>query len=280
MLKSGSAIECPGPIGVFDSGFGGLSILERIRTALPQYDYIYLGDNARTPYGSRSFQVVYDYTCQCVDKLFQMGCNLVILACNTASAKALRTIQQVDLGENPQRRVLGIIRPTAECVGGLTETGHIGILATPGTVRSKSYIMEIGKLFPHITVCQQECPLLVPLVETGEFVRPGTDCFVKTYVDALLAQDSLIDAIILGCTHYPLLYDRIRRFVPDNIKIVTQGDYVTASLKDYLQRHVVLEAAITKNGTCRFFTTESEETFLNTAKIFLNEEINVKTIVL
>lgn len=280
MLKSGSSVESAGPIGVFDSGFGGLSILEHMRAALPQYDYIYLGDNARTPYGSRSFKVVYEYTCQCVDKLFQMGCNLVILACNTASAKALRTIQQKDLGDNPQRRVLGIIRPTAECVGNLTSTGHVGILATPGTVKSDSYVMEIGKLFPNITVCQQACPLLVPLVESGEFVSPGADYFVKKYVDALLAQDHLIDAIILGCTHYPLLYDRIRRFVPNNISIVTQGDYVTDSLKDYLQRHALLEAAITKNGTCRYFTTESEETFLNTAKIFLKDEINVSTVVL
>lgn len=280
MLKGGVEIESAGPIGVFDSGFGGLSILERIRSVLPQYDYIYLGDNARTPYGSRSFKVVYDYTCQCVDKLFQMGCNLVILACNTASAKALRTIQQKDLGANPQKRVLGIIRPTAECAGSLTKTGHIGILATPGTVKSESYLIEIAKLYPDIVVCQQECPLLVPLVETGEFMSEGAGFFVRKYVDALLAKDNQIDAVILGCTHYPILFDTIRRFVPENINVVTQGDYVADSLQKYLQRHAELESAVTKHGTCRYYTTESEETFLQTAKIFLKENIEVSTVVL
>lgn len=268
----------PGPIGIFDSGFGGLSILKQIRLLMPEYDYLYLGDNARTPYGSRSFQVVYEYTLQCVQKLFQMGSNLVIIACNTASAKALRTIQQKNLDVSSDRRVLGIIRPTAECVGTLTKNKHIGILATPGTVISDSYTIEIGKLFPDVVVSQQECPMLVPLVESGEISSSGTDFFVRKYVQSLLEKDNLIDTIILGCTHYPILYDTIRRYVPQNIRIVTQGEYVAQSLNNYLLRHSALEKCITRGGSCSYYTTESVENFLRVARIFMEQDVKAQTI--
>lgn len=271
----------PGPIGVFDSGYGGLTILSKIREALPQYDYIYLGDNARTPYGSRSYEVVYEFTRQAVVKLFEMGCHLVILACNTASAKALRSIQMNDLpGLDPARRVLGIIRPTVECIGQITRNGHVGLLATPGTVRSESYPMEVHKLFPDVRVSGEACPLWVPLVENNEAEGDGTDYFVRKYIDALLEKDKDIDTVILGCTHYPLLLPKIRRYMPAGITIVAQGELVADSLKDYLHRHPEMDARCTKQGTCRYYTTEAEEKFRESASTFLNEEIRAERITL
>ena len=268
--------QLPGPVGVFDSGYGGLTILEQIRRVLPEYDYLYLGDNARTPYGSRSFEVVYDFTLQAVRKLFGMGCHLVILACNTASAKALRSIQMNDLPSwDAGRRVLGVIRPTVECIGSMTQSRHVGVLATTGTVLSDSYPLEIHKLFPDIVVTEQACPMWVPLVENGEAKSSGTDYFVEKYVSALLAKDATIDTIILGCTHYPLLLPKIRQYVPENIRIVAQGEYVAHSLEDYLHRHPEMDARCTKGATCRFFTTESEEKFMDSAAIFLNEKVCV-----
>ena len=270
-----------GPIGVFDSGYGGLTILNDIRKQLPNYDFYYLGDNARTPYGSRSFEVVYEFTLQAVRKLFELGCPLIILGCNTASAKALRTIQQKDLPYlDPSRRVLGVIRPTAECIGELTHTRHIGVLATAGTIKSESYPLEIKKLFPDIKVTGVPCPMWVPLVENNEFASEGADFFVKKYIQTLLDKDPLIDTIILGCTHYPLLYNKIRQFTPSHIRLVAQGEYVATSLTDYLKRHPEIDSRCSKHGSCEFFTTESTEKFRESASIFLQDEINVKNIVL
>ena len=269
----------PGAIGVFDSGYGGLTILSRIREHLPAYDYVYLGDNARTPYGTRSFEIVYEFTLQAVNRLFEMGCHLVILACNTASAKALRSIQQNDLPHiDPSRRVLGVIRPTAERIGALTRTRHVGVLATAGTIKSESYVLEIRKLHPDITVTGEACPLWVPLVENNEFDKPGADYFVRQHIDRLLAKDPDIDAIILGCTHYPLLYRKIRAFTPSHIAVIPQGDYVAESLRDYLHRHPEMDARCTRRGTCRFFTTESVEKFRESASIFLDCPIDVASI--
>lgn len=269
----------PGAIGVFDSGYGGLTILSRIRAHLPAYDYVYLGDNARTPYGTRSFEIVYEFTLQAVNRLFEMGCHLVILACNTASAKALRSIQQNDLPHiDPSRRVLGVIRPTAERIGALTRTRHVGVLATAGTIKSESYVLEIRKLHPDITVTGEACPLWVPLVENNEFDKPGADYFVRQHIDRLLAKDPDIDAIILGCTHYPLLYRKIRAFTPSHIAVIPQGDYVAESLRDYLHRHPEMDARCTRRGTCRFFTTESVEKFRESASIFLDCPIDVASI--
>lgn len=269
----------PGAIGVFDSGYGGLTILSRIREHLPAYDYVYLGDNARTPYGTRSFEIVYEFTLQAVNRLFEMGCHLVILACNTASAKALRSIQQNDLPHiDPSRRVLGVIRPTAERIGSLTRTRHVGVLATAGTIKSESYVLEIRKLHPDITVTGEACPLWVPLVENNEFDKPGADYFVRQHIDRLLAKDPDIDAIILGCTHYPLLYRKIRAFTPPHIAVIPQGDYVAESLRDYLHRHPEMDARCTRRGTCRFFTTESVEKFRESASIFLDCPIDVASI--
>lgn len=266
--------QIPGPVGVFDSGYGGLTILGEIRQALPQYDYIYLGDNARAPYGTRSFEIVYEFTLQAVNRLFEMGCHLVILACNTASAKALRSIQINDLpGIDPERRVLGVIRPTVECIGPITRSRHVGVLATSGTIHSESYPMEIHKLFPDIEVYGQACPMWVPLVENNEAHAPGADFFVRKDLDALLNQSRKIDTIILGCTHYPLLLNKIGRFVPDGITLVSQGEYVARSLKDYLFRHPETDEKCTKNGTCLYYTTESEDKFRESASIFLNERI-------
>lgn len=268
--------SAPGPIGVFDSGYGGLTVLHGIRQLLPAYDYIYLGDNARAPYGSRSFEVVYQFTRQAVIKLFSMGCHLVILGCNTASAKALRTIQQRDLPElDPKRRVLGIIRPTAENIGSLTRSRHVGILATEGTVRSRSYSLEIGKLFPDITVSGVACPLWAAIVEANEADSPGADYFVKKRIDQLMRTDPLIDTIVLGCTHYPLLMNSIVKNVPDGVRIVPQGHYVAESLSNYLERHRDIAANITQGGTCRYFTTESEDKFRESAQIFLHEKVSV-----
>ncbi len=267
----------PGPIGVFDSGYGGLTILEQIRNFLPEYDYLYLGDNARTPYGSRSFEVVYEFTLQAVRKLFGMGCHLVILACNTASAKALRSIQMRNLPElDASRRVLGVIRPTVECIGDITNTRHVGVLATAGTIKSESYPMEIHKLFPDIEVTGEACPMWVPLVENNESEAPGADYFVEKHISRLLEKDEEIDTVILGCTHYPLLLPKIRRYTPGDVRVVSQGEYVAKSLKDYLARHPEMDLKCTKNATCRFLTTEAESKFSESAAVFLNQAVKVQ----
>ena len=264
----------PGPIGVFDSGYGGLTILSKIREALPEYDYIYLGDNARTPYGTRSFEIVYEFTLQAVNKLFEMGCHLVILACNTASAKALRTIQMNDLPNiDPDRRVLGVIRPTAECIGSMTQTRHVGILATAGTIKSESYPLEVHKLFEDIKVSGEACPMWVPLVENNEASGEGADFFIRKYIDNLLAKDRQIDTLVLGCTHYPILLPKIQKFIPQGVKVVAQGEYVATSLKDYLHRHPEMDMKCTREGKCRFYTTEAEDKFIESASMFLNENI-------
>lgn len=269
--------DSPGPIGIFDSGYGGLTILHAIRSMLPQYDYLYLGDNARAPYGSRSYDVVYEFTRQAVSKLFDMGCHLVILACNTASAKALRTIQQNDLPNwDKQRRVLGIIRPTTEVIGSLTNSRHIGVLATEGTIRSESYTLEVRKLFPDIHVTGVACPFWVPLVEYNEFESPGADYFVEKRIRQLLQKDPQIDTIILGCTHYPLLMNKIRQFTPKGIQIVPQGEYVARSLKDYLQRHEDIQRKCTEGRRIHYLTTEHPQKFKENAQIFLNEDILVE----
>ncbi len=271
--------QTPGPIGVFDSGYGGLTILKAIRELLPQYDYAYLGDNARAPYGTRSFDIVYQFTRQAVLKLFEMGCQLVILGCNTASAKALRSIQQNDLPKiDPQRRVLGVIRPTAEIVGKLTQTKHIGILATPGTTKSNSYNIEINKLWPELDVTGVACPLWVPIVENNEATGAGADYFVKKRIDHILWLDPDIDTLILGCTHYPILMPKIKQYVPDGIKIVSQGEYVAESLKDYLTRHTEIDTRCTKNGTAHYYTTENAEKFKEVARIFVTDDIEVEHI--
>ena len=271
----------PGPIGVFDSGYGGLTILHGIRQLLPQYDYLYLGDNARAPYGTRSFDVVYEFTRQAVERLFEMGCQLVVLGCNTASAKALRTIQQNDLPQwDPQRRVLGIIRPTAEIIGTLTRTRHVGIFATEGTIKSESYNLEIAKLWPDIKVCAVACPFWVPLVEYNEADSPGADYFVKKRIDQLLRLDPDIDTVILGCTHYPLLLPKIHKYIPRGIRIISQGEYVAESLQHYFEQHSDLEERCTKGGTVHYLTTENPEKFKESAQIFLHEPVEVENITL
>lgn len=271
----------PAPIGVFDSGFGGLSILREIRKVLPQYDYIFLGDNARAPYGNRSYQLVYEFTLQAVKYLFSQGCHLVILACNTASAKALRSIQQRDLnGLDPNRRVLGVIRPTVEEIGNVTKNRKVGIFGTPGTVQSLSYDIEIAKMHPDIKVYSHACPMWVPLVENRESDGPGADYFVEKDVKALMSQCADIDAIILGCTHYPLLYDKIRKYTPESVKIIEQGPIVAASLKDYLSRHPEMEQRCTKNGTCQYSTTEDASRFSPLASIFVNHTVEAKHVIL
>lgn len=276
-----STVPVQGPIGVFDSGYGGLTILSKFRELLPHYDYLYLGDNARTPYGTRSFEVVYEFTLQAVRRLFELGCPLVILACNTASAKALRSIQQNDLPYlDATRRVLGVIRPTAECIGSITETRHVGLLATAGTVKSGSYPLEIHKLFPDIQVTGMACPLWVPLVENNEADSEGADYFVNKYISRLLERDPVIDTLILGCTHYPLLINKIRRFTPARIRLVSQGEYVSRSLKDYLLRHPEMDSRCSKNGRCEFLTTESVEKFRECASVFLQQDVDVRSITL
>lgn len=271
----------PGPIGVFDSGYGGLTILDKIREVLPEYDYIYLGDNARAPYGTRSFEVVYEFTRQAVNKLFDMGCHLVILACNTASAKALRSIQMNDLPQiDPARRVLGVIRPTVECVGEISKNQHIGVLATAGTIKSESYPLEIHKLFPEIQVSGTACPMWVSLVENNESQDEGADYFIRKYIDQLLSKDPQIDTVILGCTHFPILLPKIRQYIPDHISVIAQGEYVAESLKDYLKKHPEMDAKCTKNGNCQFYTTEAEEKFSESASTFLKQQISVKHITL
>ena len=267
----------PGPIGIFDSGYGGLTILHGLRQLLPQYDYMYLGDNARAPYGSRSFEVVYKFTRQAVLKLFSMGCHLVILGCNTASAKALRSIQQRDIPElDPTRRVLGIIRPTAEVIGNITKINHVGLLATEGTIKSQSYDLEIAKLWPDIKVSGVACPLWAAIVEANEADSPGADYFVKKRIEQLMRKDADIDTIILGCTHYPLLMNSIVKNLPDGVRVVPQGMYVAESLKNYLKRHQDVDKMITQGGTCQYLTTESEEKFKESAQIFLHEKVEVK----
>ena len=271
--------KAPGPIGVFDSGYGGLTILHGIRQLLPQYDYMYLGDNARAPYGPRSFEVVYEFTRQAVVKLFEMGCHLIILGCNTASAKALRTIQQNDLPQlDPDRRVLGIIRPTAEVISSLTESRHVGVLATEGTIKSESYNLEIHKLWPYIQVSGVACPFWVPLVEYNEADSPGADYFVKKRIDELMRKDHAIDAIILGCTHYPLLMPKILKYLPKGVRIVPQGEYVADSLKQYLERHPQLEQRCSRGATVHYLTTENPEKFKEQAQIFLHEPVDVENI--
>ena len=271
----------PAPIGVFDSGFGGLSILREIRKVLPQYDYIFLGDNARAPYGNRSYQLVYEFTLQAVKHLFSQGCHLVILACNTASAKALRTIQQRDLENlDPNRRVLGVIRPTVEKIGDITTTRKVGIFGTPGTIQSLSYDIEIKKMHPDIKVYSHACPMWVPLVENRESDGPGADYFVKKDVEAIMSQCSDIDSVILGCTHYPLLYDKIKKYAPEGVQIIEQGPIVAQSLKDYLERHPEMEQRCSKGGTCVYSTTEDASRFSPLASIFVNHTVNAKHVIL
>lgn len=263
------------PIGIFDSGYGGLTILQEISARLPEYDYIYLGDNARTPYGTRSFDAVYRFTLEGVKKLFDMGCRLVVLACNTASAKALRSIQQNYLpGNAPDRRVLGVLRPTTEIIGNYTSARHIGIFATTGTVQSNSYSIEIRHFFPDIKVFQQACPLWVPLVENNEHTGEGADYFVKKYVDLLLQQSDKIDAILLACTHYPLLIEKIKKYTDNRISIISQGEIVANSLADYLTRHSEIDLYCSKSGKIEFFTTDSPDLFDQHAKTFYNSSIN------
>ena len=271
----------PGPIGIFDSGYGGLTILHGIRQLLPQYDYLYLGDNARAPYGTRSFDVVYEFTRQAVIRLFEMGCHLIILGCNTASAKALRSIQENDLPKlDPKRRVLGIIRPTAEIIGSITHTRHVGIFATEGTIKSESYNLEIQKLFPDITVSGVACPFWVPLVEYNEADSPGADYFVKKRIDQLMRMDADIDTVILGCTHYPILLPKIHKYMPRGIRIISQGEYVADSLKNYFQRHPEIEQRCTKGGQVHYLTTENPEKFKEQAQLFLHEPVEVEIVVL
>lgn len=298
--------QSPGPIGVFDSGYGGLTILKSLRARLPQYDYLYLGDNARAPYGTRSFDVVYRYTRQCVEALFQRGCHLVILACNTASAKALRTIQQKDLprweniegdGERteesgdgnegkgtekgsplPSRRVLGVIRPTAETIGHISKTRHVGIFATTGTIRSHSYDIEIHKFFPDLIVTEQDCPMWVPLVENFEYDKPGADYFVQQRINLILERDPKIDTLLLACTHYPLLLPKIREYTPKGVNIISQGEYVARSLEDYLRRHTEMERKLTRGHSLVCLTTENPEKFNTTATHFLQENVLAQNI--
>jgi glutamate racemase len=271
----------PGPIGIFDSGYGGLTILHGIRQLLPQYDYLYLGDNARAPYGTRSFDVVYEFTRQAVIRLFEMGCHLVILGCNTASAKALRSIQQNDLPKlDPERRVLGIIRPTAEIIGSITHSRHVGIFATEGTIKSESYNLEIHKFFPDITVNGVACPFWVPLVEYNEADSPGADYFVKKRIDQLMRMDADIDTVILGCTHYPILLPKIHKYIPRGIRIISQGEYVASSLQNYFQRHPEIEKRCTQGGQVKYLTTENPEKFKEQAQLFLHEPVEVENIAL
>lgn len=270
-----------GPIGVFDSGYGGLTILDGIRRRLPEYDYLYLGDNARAPYGTRSFDVVYQFTLQAVKSLFERGCSLVILGCNTASAKALRTIQQRDLPLiDSTRRVLGVIRPTVEAVGSVSRSGHIGVFGTPGTIRSQSYDMEIAKLYPGFVTVGVECPMWVPLVENREADGPGADYFVRKYVDKLLSADPLIDTVLLGCTHYPLLLPKIRAAIPDDIMIVRQGEIVGESLCDYLSRHPEMDARCSRGGSCTYLTTENSDKFAEMASAFLDRKVTAERVTL
>ncbi|WP_099365324.1 glutamate racemase [Sphingobacterium sp. 1.A.4] len=265
-----------GPIGIFDSGYGGLTVFKEIYKALPQYDYIYLGDNARVPYGTRSFETVYEFTKQCVFKLFDEGCNLVILACNTASAKALRSIQQNDLP--PGKKVLGVIRPTSEVVDQFTNTNKVGILATQGTVNSGSYVIEINKFHPEIEVFQHACPLWVPIVENNEMDSEGSQFFVQEDLKELLAMSPDMDTILLACTHYPLLLPIIEQFVPKGINIISQGELVAESLVDYLKRHPEVEEKCSKSGELKFYTTDDPVDFNLKAELFFGRKIESEVI--
>jgi len=269
------------PIGIFDSGYGGLTVFKAIADLLPGYDYVYLGDNSRAPYGNRSFDTVHNYTLQCVKWFFEQGCPLVILACNTASAKALRTIQQIDLPSlAPGKRVLGVIRPTAEVIGNYSSTGKVGVMGTSGTVNSESYKIEIGHFFPEMTVYQQACPMLVPLIENGEHESKGADYFVKKYVDALLAQGPDIDTILLACTHYPLLENKIREFLPQGVKLISQGAIVANSLANYLERHPEIESQISRNGVTRYFTTDDAAEFDLKGSLFRGDVVRSQHVAL
>jgi glutamate racemase len=262
------------PIGVFDSGYGGLTVLKEIVKQLPEYDYLYLGDNARAPYGPRSFETVYQYTLECVEWFFQQGCKLVILACNTASAKALRNIQQKDLPKiDAHKRVLGVIRPSTEIIGNYSHSGAVGILGTTGTVLSDSYPIEIHQFFPDIAVFQQACPMWVPLIENGEFDCEGADYFVQKYLNELLAQSPKIDTILLACTHYPLLINKIKQYLPDGISLVSQGEIVAKSLAQYLDNHQDMSKMISRTGSLKFFTTDSATDFDNHASLFFGKEV-------
>lgn len=266
-----------GPIGVFDSGYGGLTVLKEMVQRLPDYDFLYLGDNARAPYGTRSFETVYQYTKEAVEWFFKQGCPLVILACNTASAKALRTIQQQDLPNHDSfRRVLGVIRPTAEVIGTYTQNGHIGILATPGTVQSQSYILEIEKFFPSVDIVQQACPLWVPLIENNLHHQPGATYFIDSCVQELLQQDKEIDTILLGCTHYPLLYDAIKKVIPPHLQLITQGKIVAESLVQYLHRHPDMDERLSRAGKRIFYTTDNASDFQSHAALFYGVEVEVR----
>lgn len=271
----------PGPIGVFDSGYGGLTILSEFQKLMPQYDYCYLGDNSRAPYGSRSFDIVYEFTLQAVEELFDRGCNLVVLACNTASAKALRTIQQKDLPRlGADKRVLGVIRPTAEIVGEISQTKHVAIVGTQGTIQSGSYPLEINKFYPEVKVLGEACPMWVPLVENLEFNKPGADYFIKQHLNRVFTKDLAIDTLVLGCTHYPLLIDKIKQYLPSGVHLISQGEYVAKSLQDYLSRHPEMDGVCTKNGNTQYLTTESPEKFSDMAEIFLKKEVSVERITL
>lgn len=264
-------------IGIFDSGYGGLTIWNRIQQRLPQYDYVYLGDNARMPYGTRSFEVVYSYTLQCVRTLFDLGCQLVILACNTASAKALRSIQQYDLPTlAPDCRVLGVIRPTVEAVEALTKSNVVGLVATEATIQSHSYKLELAKMCPQVQLMEQACPMWVPIIENNEHRDDGADYYVKKYLDLLFAQHDNIDTLILGCTHYPLLVDKIKQYTPDGVTVIEQGGIVAESLADYLRRHPEIENLCSKGGTTTFYTTENAEKFRHSASLFLQRDIEVQ----
>lgn len=265
------------PIGIFDSGYGGLTVFRSIAAKLPQYDYIYLGDNARAPYGNRSFDTVYEYTLECVEWFFKMGCPLVILACNTASAKALRTIQQKDLESiGNGKKVLGVIRPTAEVIGNYTRSKSVGVLGTQGTVNSGSYEIEIHHFFPDVKVSQQACPMWVPLIENGEYRSDSADYFVKKYLDELLSAAPDIDTILLACTHYPLLMDKIQKHLPGNITVVTQGDIVANSLENYLHRHPEIESTLSRAGQVRFYTTDDSDSFNTQATVFFGQPVSAE----
>lgn len=262
------------PIGVFDSGYGGLTVLRELVNQLPQYDYLYLGDNARAPYGTRSFDTVYRYTLQCVKWLLEQNCPLIILACNTASAKALRTIQQNDLQKlNPHARVLGVIRPTTEVIGHYTRTNTIGVLATTGTVQSQSYVLEIEKFFPGMNIIQEACPMWVPLVENNEHTSEGADYFIQKHIQNALEANPNVDVLLLACTHYPLLKDKIQKYLPGHVKLLSQADIVAHSLKDYLERHPEIESAISKGGERIFYTTDSPIDFDAKATTFFGEPV-------
>jgi glutamate racemase len=273
-LRKSPNDKAPGPIGIFDSGFGGLTILREIVEKLPQHDFVYLGDNARAPYGSRSFETVYQYTLECVQKLFGMGCHLVLLACNTASAKALRAIQQTDLPRiAPDRRVLGVIRPTTELIGNYTKTGHVGILGTAGTVSSGSYLIEIERFYPEVRVYQEACPMWVPLIENNEIENEGAEYFIRRHINSLMDKQEKIDAVILGCTHYPLIQHKIRKYLPAHVSVVAQGPIVAEGLYDYLERHPEMDERCSRSGIRKFFTTDETASFDAAASLFYGNTV-------